>query len=398
MLIRHFLSNNDVRQQIGNSLIQQSMIICPCFLIFSFSKNDSSSMNFLRLFLLLFFIFAFSGILSSQKKITIPVEKDMKAYLMVYFKDDTHSLYFALSNDGYSFTDVNNGNPIIAGDTIAGQKGIRDPYIYRNPKDGMFYLALTDLHIYAQKAGYRSTQWERDGKQYGWGNNHGLVLMKSPDLVRWSHSVLRVDKAFPELADIGCSWAPEIIYDEARQKTMLYFSMRFGNGKEKVYYTYMNDAFTKMETLPQPIFNYPKPGIAYIDGDITKVGNKYHLFYVPHDGTAGIKQAVSDSLNHGYIYDSTWIDPEPAGCEAPTIFKRIGENKWMLIYDIYGIRPHNFGFSETSDFVHFTNLGHFNEGPMKATNFSIPKHPAVIQITRKEAKRIAGHWGLEMKF
>jgi hypothetical protein len=71
----------------------------------------------------------------AQKKQKVPAEKDMAAYLMVYFKDDTHGLYMALSKDGYSFTDVNNARPIIAGDTIAGQKGIRDPYIYRNPKD-----------------------------------------------------------------------------------------------------------------------------------------------------------------------------------------------------------------------------------------------------------------------
>lgn len=332
----------------------------------------------------------------AQKKIKIPKEKDMGAYLMVYFKDDTHGLYMALSKDGYSFTDVNNAKPIIAGDTIAEQKGIRDPYIYRGP-DGLFYLALTDLHIYAQKQGYRNTEWERDGKQYGWGNNRGLVLMKSADLVNWSHMVLRVDKAFPELADIGCAWAPEMIYDEVKKKTMLYFTMRFGVSKEKVYYTYMNSDFTKMETAPKVLFNYPKD-IPYIDADITKVGNKYHMFYASHDGTSGVKQAVSDSVNTGYVYDPKWYDPEPVGCEAPTVYKRIGENKWVLIYDIYRINPHNFGFSETTDFVNFKNLGHFNEGVMKSTNFSVPKHPAVIQVTKKEAQKLADKWGLDMKF
>lgn len=332
----------------------------------------------------------------AQKKVKVPKEKDMGAYLMVYFKDDTHGLYMALSKDGYSFTDVNNAKPIIAGDTIAEQKGIRDPYIYRG-NDGLFYMALTDLHIYGQKAGYRSTEWERDGKQYGWGNNRGLVLMKSADLVHWSHTVLRVDEAFPELADIGCAWAPEMIYDEVKKKPMLYFSMRFGNGKEKVYYTYMNNAFTKMETLPKVLFEYPKE-VAYIDADITKVGNKYHMFYASHDGTSGVKQAVSDSVHTGYVYDPKWYDPEPVGCEAPTVYKLIGQNKWILIYDIYRINPHNFGFSETSDFVNFKNLGRFNDGVMKSTNFSIPKHPAVIQLTRKEAQKLADNWGMDMKF
>lgn len=338
-----------------------------------------------------FSVWLFVGAAVAQKN-RVPAEKDMKAYLMVYFKDDTHGLYFALSKDGYRFTDVNGGKPVIAGDTIAEQKGIRDPYIYRNPKDGLFYLALTDLHIYAQKAGYRITEWERDGKAYGWGNNRGIVLMKSADLLNWSHSVLRVDKAFPELAGIGCAWAPEMIYDEARKKTMLYFTMRFGNGKGKVYYTYMNDDFTAMETVPKPLFDYPKSDVAYIDGDITKVGDKYHLFYVPHDGTPGLKQAVSDSPHSGFVYDSTWVDPESGACEAPMVFKRIGEKKWVMVYDVYSIQPHNFGFLETSDFVRFTNLGHFNKGVMKATNFSIPKHPAVIHLTRKEARRLAKYW------
>lgn len=323
-------------------------------------------------------------------------EEEMKAYLLVYFKDDTHGLYMALSQDGYSFTDINNGQPIIAGDTIASQKGIRDPHISRGP-DGTFYLAMTDLHIFAQKAGFRDTEWEREGADYGWGNNRGFVLMKSKDLINWSRTNLRVDKAFPELNDIGCAWAPETIYDPEKKKMMLYYTMRFGNDLNRLYYTYMNDDFTAMETTPKLLFEYPIE-VTYIDGDITKVGDIYHLFYVSHDGTPGIKQAVSEQINEGYVYDPAWYDPEEKACEAPNVWKRIGEEKWVLMYDIYGIKTHNFGFSETTDFVNFTNLGHFNEGVMKATNFSSPKHGAVIHLTGKEATRLAKHWGLNMTF
>jgi len=337
-----------------------------------------------------------AGTLQAKNTTKSPREKDMKAYLMVYFKDETHSLYMALSADGYSFTDVNGGSPVIAGDTISLQKGIRDPHIYRGP-DGMFYLVMTDLHLFAQKAGYRDTEWERDGKQYAWGNNRSLVLMKSKDLINWSRTILRVDLAFPGYENIGCAWAPETIYDPIKKKLMIYFTMRFGNGKNKIYYSYMNDEFTKMETEPKLLYQYPKD-VSYIDADITKVGNKFHMFYVAHDGSAGIKQAVSDSINTGYVYDPKDYDPEPKACEAPNVWKRIGENKWVLMYDIYGITPHNFGFSETSDFVHFTNLGHFNEGLMKITNFDPPKHGAVIHLTRKEAIRLAKHWGCNMKF
>ncbi len=333
---------------------------------------------------------------SAQTKLKVPQEKDMKAYLMVYFKDDTHGLYMALSKDGYSFTDVNNAKPIIAGDSIALQKGIRDPHITRVP-DGMFYLALTDLHIFAQKMGLRDTEWERDGKQYGWGNNRSMVFMKSKDLINWTRNIIRVDQAFPGLEDIGCAWAPELIYDQHKQKMMVYFTMRFKDGKNKVYYSYMSDDFTKMETAPKLLFEYPKD-VSYIDADITRVGNKFHMFYVPHDGTAGIKQAVSDSINAGYVYDPKWYDPEPKACEAPNVWKRIGTDKYVLMYDIYGIKPHNFGFSETTDFATFKDLGHFNEGSMKATNFSSPKHAAVVHLTSKEANTLAKRWGLKMKF
>lgn len=318
-------------------------------------------------------------------------EKDMAAYLLVYFKDNTHGLYFALSTDGYTFTDINNGNPIISGDTIAEQKGVRDPYIMRGV-DGFFYMAMTDLHIFAKQKGYRNTEWERDGKEYGWGNNKGFVLLKSRDLIHWTRSNLRVDKAFSGWEDIGCAWAPELIYDEKVGKIMIYFTLRFKNGLGRMYYAYLNDDFTHLETEPQLLFQYPKHNKTCIDGDITKVGDRYHLFFVAHDGKAGIKQAVSDSLHAGYISDMTWYDPEINACEAPNIWKRIGEDKWVLMYDIYGINPHNFGFSETSDFKTFTNLGRFNEGVMTTTNFTSPKHGAVIHLTKQEADSLLKHW------
>ncbi len=86
------------------------------------------------------------------------------------------------------------------------------------------------------------------------------------------------------------------------------------------------------------------------------------------------------------------MDPEWKQCEGPNVWKRIGEDKWVLMYDCYGIEPHNYGFSETTDFVNFTDIGHFNEGIMKATNFASPKHASVIHITQKEAEYLASYW------
>lgn len=163
---------------------------------------------------------------------------------------------------------------------------------------------MTDLHVFAKRDGYRDTEWERDGKLYGWGNNKGLVLMKSWDLIHWNRANIRFDKLTAGLSEIGCAWAPEICFDEQKGKLMIYYTMRFRNERNKLYYVYVNDDFNQIESLPQLLYEYPDENISAIDGDITQVGDRYYLFYVAHDGTPGIKQAVSDRINGGYRYDS----------------------------------------------------------------------------------------------
>jgi len=315
-------------------------------------------------------------------------EKDLAGYLFVYFKDQNQSAYMAISVDGYTFTDLNGGKPIFIGSELAEQKGVRDPHISRGP-DGAFYLAMTDLHISGKRAGFRDTEWERPAEKYGWGNNRALVLMKSYDLIHWTHSDFRVDKAFPELGDIDCSWAPETVYDPIKKKMMIYFTIRYNNKECSMYYSYVNPEFTKLETTPVKITE-----IGGLDGDITKVGKQYQLFYVSN---AQILHSVSDKINQDFKPENKRIDPEKVNTEAPNLFRRLGTDKYVLMYDVYGARPSNMGFSETTDFVNYTNLGHFNEGVMKTTNFTSPKHGAITYLTKEELKSIAEHWKVDIQ-
>ena len=322
----------------------------------------------------------------AQKPLT---EKDMSAYLFTFFNDSTHSLFMAISYDGYNFTPVNHGQPIIAGDSIAEQRGIRDPHIYRAP-NGKFYIAMTDLHIYGQEHGYRTTRWERDEK-YGWGNNRGLVLMASDDLIHWTHNEARIDLLFPEhFGDIGCAWAPQTIWDPAVNKLMVYFTiLQQPGGKLRLYYSYADEAFTTLETEPKLLFDYPDEKIQVLDADICPMPNgQYFMTYVAQENPAGIKYMISDRINHFNDYHAQQIDTERGGCEAPNVWKRIGEDKWVVMYDIYSLKPHNFGFVETTDFKTFTPLGRFNEGKMKLKDFTSPKHGCVIHITKAEAERL----------
>ncbi|MCQ2204597.1 MAG: glycoside hydrolase family 43 protein [Bacteroidales bacterium] len=351
----------------------------------------------------------------------IPTEDEMGAYVMVYHKDIDHGLHMALSYDGYTWTSLNNDQPVISGDTVASQHGIRDPHIFRAP-NGSFYLAMTDLHIFSQKdvasrigikeiSEYRESQFERDDEQYGWGNNKGLVLMKSDDLVHWTRTNLDfttltcptrfVDAEGNDLpwSEAGCVWAPETVYDYEAGHLLVHFTTRMQRNLERIYYVYMNDDFTEMLSEPKTLFQAPadstgRPRYTVIDSDIIHVGDKYHLFYVSHEHAATVKHASSDNILGPYVQDDKYDDHDPEIHEAPNCWKRLGQQKWVIMYDNYHRHPANFGFVETSDFESFTPLGYFDEDSvcMKRTNFSEQKHAAVAHLTVDEAKALEAYW------
>lgn len=349
--------------------------------------------------------FLFSSV---QAKPKVPSERKMAGYVMVYHKDADHGLHMAYSWDGYTWTALNDDRPIMAGDTIAVQKGIRDPYIFRNPKDGAFLAAMTDLHVFGQRDGVRTTEWERDGKLYDWGNNRGLVLLRSTDLIHWQRTNLdfsaltsptgEVDADGKPISwkDVGCVWAPEMIFDETKKQVMLYFTTRFFRGRNHIRYVYMNDGFTAMTSEPAFLFSAPRDENGnlksnMIDADITKIGNTFHLFSTENGHP---RHSTSTSLTGPYVTDYSFDDGVPQVHEAPMVWKLIGQQKWILMQDRYSMQPHNFYFCETTDFKTFRPLGYFDEPncPLKRTNFSEQKHGAVVQVTKKELKKLIAHW------
>lgn len=361
----------------------------------------------------------FSTIYAAKTTVT-PSEEDLGAYVMVYHKDADHSLHMALSYDGYNWTALNEDKPVISGDTIAVQHGVRDPHIFRGP-DGGFYLAMTDLHLFARKdfadnqhfskiSQYRDSQWER-GDEYGWGNNRGLVLMKSYDLINWTRtnldfSGLKCPTGITDhhgtpipWSEVGCVWAPETVYDQEAGRIMVHFTTRMKNGTEMIYYIYMNDDFTEMLSEPKLLFEAPHdkngvPSFTVIDSDIIKVGDKYHLFYVSHENKATVKHASSSNITGPFVMDDKYDDGETQVHEAPNCWKRIGEEKYIVMFDNYNRNPPNFGFVVTSDFENFKMIGYFDEDecPMKRSNFFAQKHAAVAPLTVKEAKNLEKHW------
>lgn len=320
-----------------------------------------------------------------------------EAYLMVYHKDADHGLHMAYSLDGYKWTALNSDKPVIGGDSIAMQHGIRDPHIFRGP-DGAFYLSMTDLHVFGQRDGKRTTEWERDGKKYGWGNNRGLVLMKSTDLIHWTRTNLDFSKLPAQdgmdWSEVGCVWAPETVYDEKTGQLMIHFTTRQGGGHNKIYYAYINSDYNRLVSQPQLLMEAPDDRYNIIDSDIIRVGDTYHLFYVSHERGARPVHATAQNITGPYRIDDTYQDGEQRAHEAPNCWKRIDSDTYVVMWDCYSVRPHNFGFTETRDFFTYHPLGYFDEkgGKMTRTNFSEQKHGAVTYITKKDLRRLIKRW------
>ena len=187
--------------------------------------------------ILLLFTFHFSLFISYAGA------QEFAGYLFAYFegggdKNLMEQLRFAVSEDAVNWYALNGNKPIIGSDSISESGGIRDPHILRG-EDGDYYIVATDMHTY-------------DPKQ-GWGANPGIVMLKSKDLVNWTHSKVVLAKDFPQnFGDAFWVWAPQTIYDHKAKKYMIYFTLQRADRKTLItYYAYANRDFTAFEGEPK---------------------------------------------------------------------------------------------------------------------------------------------------
>ena len=85
-------------------------------------------------------------------------------------------IYFAVSTDGYYYTDLNHCRPVL--ESHIGERGVRDPYLMRSAEGDKFYLLATDLSIY-YRGGWGSAKATTTGSR-------DLIIWESTDLVNWS--------------------------------------------------------------------------------------------------------------------------------------------------------------------------------------------------------------------
>ena len=313
----------------------------------------------------------FSVVLSTFSQQKEVQEKDYVAYLFTYFTGNhisEEAVCYAVSMDGYSYWALNGGKPVLDSKVISSTGGVRDPHILRGEDGKTFYMVLTDM-VSAN----------------GWDSNRAMVLLKSNDLVNWTHTVINMQKKYEGQESLKRVWAPQTIFDPEAGKYMVYWSMQYAGGPDIIYYAYANDDFTDLEGEPKVLF-LPENRKSCIDGDIVYKDGVFHLFYKTEGHGNGIKVATTRSLTSGqWTEEPDYKQQTTDAVEGAGTFKLIGQDKYILMYDVY--MKGRYQFTETTDLKNFKVID--NDVKM---NFH-PRHGTIIPITRDELLRITEKWG-----
>lgn len=327
-------------------------------------------------------------LVNAQKEETSPYS----SYLFAFFSNNSpygEQIRYAISDDEFNYTSLNQGRPVVASDTIALKKSIRDPYITRSQDGKTFYMVMTDM---------RSDE--------GWQSNDGLILMKSSDLIHWQHTAIDFPTRFPNLKgfdrkNLHAVWAPQIIWDEEAGKYMIYYSIgrhdweyptedpNFNQPYFKIFYSYINGDFTDI-TEPQLLFDF---GTAAIDGDIVyNPQDKEYVLFFKDEGRSvmnkgfrtrqGVMRATSKKLTGPYAIEWRHIQKEGQfPVEGSSVFPLIGSDEYILMYDCYA--QGFYQFCKSKDLKNFT----FVQNTKTYGDFT-PRHGSVMHITADERKRL----------
>jgi arabinoxylan arabinofuranohydrolase len=311
--------------------------------------------------------------LSAQAYKFGPQEKDYRGYLFAFFKGNDESVYYAISNDGYNYKVLNNDKPIMNSKEVSSAGGLRDPHILRAKDGKTFYMVATDMM-----------------SSKGWDSNRAMVLFKSTDLINWTSTIINIQKKYSGQEDLKRVWAPQTVYDPAVDKYMIYWSMQHGNGPDIIYYAYANEDFTDLEAEPQVLF-LPNNRKSCIDGDIVYKNGLFYMFFKTEGHGNGIKLAITDSLTSGkWIEQPGYKQQTRDAVEGSCIFKLNHEDKYILLYDVYG--RGRYEFCESVDLDVFKNIDH-----QISMDFR-PRHGTIIPISLPEMRQLTQAYGVPEGF
>lgn len=295
----------------------------------------------------------------------------MAGFLFVHFTNDCkvgEQIYFSVSKDGLHWEELNYGKPVLF--SQIGEKGVRDPFIVRDPKSNTFFLMATDLRIESGKG------WEAAQEQ----GSRDIIIWESKDLVHWSAE----RSCTVGISDAGCVWAPEAVYDEEREAFFVFWASKVKKkeeiqGKQRMYASYTKDFIH----FPEP-FVWVEKDEDVIDATVIKEQGKYYRF-IKDETTSRILLEVSESLIGEYkpIHSDTLSQLE--GVEGPECYLLPDKTTWCLLVDQFAsgqgyvpilIEDMQKGVMEKAD-MHSFRMGK-----------SKKRHGGVITISDEEYERL----------
>jgi len=281
-------------------------------------------------------------------------------YLFCYFtgnKPEEERVRFALSSNGYDFTPLNNNEAIIQ--QTLGTLSMRDPFIFR--ANGKYYIIATDMK-----------------SELGWNSNYAMVMWESTDLITWTNERI-IDMHLHEGFEHACRvWAPQVIYDDAASKYMVYWSNCLDTDwKTYLVYAYLNDDFTdigEVKTLYQPSSSKDA-----IDGDIIYENGIYYLYY-KDEKEGKICYVYSNTLTGPYIEpDNMNITKSLKDVEGSCMYKLSGTNTYLMIMDEFHNHKYFMQATTSNSMTSFKAV----RGYEYNLDFS-PRHGSMLQITKDE--------------
>ena len=256
-------------------------------------------------------------------------------YLFSYFKGNGEDgLHLAHSTDGIHWQSLNGDRSLLT-PTVDKDRLMRDPSIVQGP-DGMFHLVWTT----------------------GW-HDRGIGLAHSKDLIHWSPQE-RIGVMDHEPKCRNC-WAPEIFYDEATRKYLIFWAStidgRFpetlgtceGELNHRIYYVTTEDFKSFSETRL-----FYDPGLSVIDTFMVRDGDRYvlvsknetrfpkakkHLFVATGPTAEGPFKKL------GEPFSPDWV-------EGPSLLRV--KDRWLVYFDEYA--SHHYNAMQTRDFATWQDL------------------------------------------
>lgn len=314
-----------------------------------------------------------------------PAPARPSAYLFAHFTGEAprgEQIYFAVSEDGRRWSDLNNSEPVLVSDL--GEKGVRDPSLIRLAGGKKFILLATDLRIASGK---------------GWGasmkdGSTSLVFWESSDLVNWSRPwMVDVASSIPEA---GCAWAPEAIYDESRGDYFVYWatiSPRDGERRARIYGARTRDfrRFSAPELYIDRRGQNGGKGQDIIDTQIIEVEGAARRFYrASGDGQITIEGADRLAGPWDRIGDLSPLGYTGKQVEGPILFKFNGQRRWGLFADQYAAGRGYLPFESTD----LDDPAAFRVMPQDSYCFgeSRKRHGGVLAITQAELAALRAKW------